>query len=381
MQALGLQEALKNVGVESVEILDFPDDAGTSTSKKFIGTLKEQVNAYGVIRGFIRSLKEVLFVIRTRIDGKRDHSKEQQARIAYFEQFEKQYLCLSKPMACSDLRSLEFVKGLPYDCYITGSDQIWNEKYTGSTDIFFLKYMPSDTIRMSYAGSFGRTFLEDKEKSTFADLIKNIDPILVREEGAKRIADELSGRESFHVPDPTLLHDKSFWAKLAEKPVSFEGGDYILVYSLNHDLSIYREALRLGKQQKKRVVAIKRIFSPPYYSAIKWLYVLGPQHFLWLVEHASMIVTNSFHALVFSLVFNRPCYPYLDRAEQVNERLTSLLHMVGHDHVVTYIGKGHIAPDRKPYDFERINRLIKEFRKDTYERFLRPLPAMECKSV
>ena len=218
-----------------------------------------------------------------------------------------------------------------------------------------------------------RDMTRNANDSRVPNLIKNIDPILVREQGAKIIADEISGRESVVVPDPTLLHDKDFWLRYAERPVNFNGEDYILVYSLNHDLSIYKEAIRLGKKTGKKVVGIKRHFCPPYYREIEWLYTLGPQHFIWLINHAAMVITNSFHAEVFSLILNTSCYPFLDKAEEVNERLISLLNIVGHSHVVTYMGEGHIETEVKKYDFEVINERLKEYREKTYRELLIPI--------
>ena len=370
LQALGLQEAIHNIGFHDVEILDFPNEWGQSTKAALLETLKEQIKAYGFFRGVIRSIKELIFDLRKRRDMRKDHSLERRTRENYYEAFITKYLNLSKPVTCAELRNEKFVKSLPYNCYIAGSDQIWNEKYTRSLDIFFLKYMPTSTVRMSYAGSFGRTIIEESKKSMFKELIKNIDPILVREQGAKKIADDLSGRESYLVPDPTLLHDKAFWSQYEEKPRDFAGNDYILVYSLNRDLSIYKEARRIGKRNNIRVVCVKRHFNPPYYKDMEWLYSLGPQHFLWLVNNAAMVITNSYHAVVFSLVFNKPCYPFLDKAEEVNERITSLLHIVGHDHVVSYMDQGHINLDGIEFNFDTINNRLKKFREETYEKYL-----------
>lgn len=373
LQSLGLQEALHKIGLKDVEILDFPNEEGMSGKTALVETMKEQVRAYGLLKGLVRSVKEVVFALRARSDSRRDHTEEKKRREGYYRQFEKRYLKLSAPMTCADLRNTSFVKALPYDCYIAGSDQIWNEKYTSCLDVFFLKYMPASTLRMSYAGSFGRTFLEEEKQPLFAELIKNIDPILVREQGAKRIADGISGRKSVVVPDPTLLHDKGFWLQYVEKPVNFSAEDYILVYSLNHDLSIYKEAMRLGKKTGKKVIGIKRHFCPPYYKEIEWLYALGPQHFIWLINHAAMVITNSFHAEVFSLILNTPCYPFLDKAEEVNERLTSLLDIVGHSHVITYMDEGHIEPQEKPFDFSMINEKLKDFSEKTYRDYLIPI--------
>ena len=375
LQSLGLQEALHRIGLQDVEILDFPNELHKSSKTALMETMREQVRAYGLLKGIVRSVKEVIFALRARYG----HSDVEKARlrISYYKQFEKQYLKLSPPMKCSDLRNTSFVKTLPYECYIAGSDQIWNDKYTSCLDIFFLKYMPTSTLRMSYAGSFGRTFLEGSKKPLFAELIKNIDPILVREQGAKRIADDISGRESVVVPDPTLLHNKDFWVRYAEKPAGFMYEDYILVYSLNHDTSIYKEAMRLGRETNRKVVSIKRSFCPPYYKDIEWLYALGPQHFIWLVNNAAMVITNSFHAEVFSLIFNTPFYPFLDKAEEVNERLISLLNIVGHSHVVTYMDEGHI--ELKKFDFGMINEKLEIFREKTYKEQLIPILRKEDK--
>lgn len=281
LQSLGLQEALHKVGINNVEILDFPNESGPSGRRALIATLKEQIGAYGLIKGLVRSIKEVVFVLCARVDASKDHTIERQKRESYYKEFESKYLRLSVPMSCSDLRNSEFIKSLPYNCYISGSDQVWNEKYTSCLDIFFLKYMPNSAVKMSYAGSFGRTYLEKDKEFIFTDYIKNIDPILVREYGAKKIADKISGRESHIVPDPTLLHDREFWLRYQEEPEDFSHRDYILVYSLNRDLSIYKEAIRLGRKLNKKVVAIKRNFNPPYYKDVVWLYALGPQHFIY----------------------------------------------------------------------------------------------------
>jgi len=155
LQSLGLQEALRKVGTEEVEILDFPNEGGPSGRQAFVETLKEQIRTYGLLKGVVRSVKEVVFVLRARYDNSQDHAQEKCERESYYKQFEEKYLKLSSPMTCSNLRDVNFVKTLPYDCYIAGSDQIWNEKYTKCLDVFFLKYMPATTIRMSYAASFG----------------------------------------------------------------------------------------------------------------------------------------------------------------------------------------------------------------------------------
>ena len=40
------------------------------------------------------------------------------------------------------------------------------------------------------------------------------------------------------------------------------------------------------------------------------LFSLGPVEFVFLIDHASLVLTDSFHACVFSFLFNRPFVVY-----------------------------------------------------------------------
>ena len=126
LQSFGLQEALHKIGVKDVEILDFPNEGGDGGKKGLIDTYKEQRATYGWVKGTFRTFKDFLFVLRAHFDEKKDHSREKAIREGFYKDFIEKNLSLSAPMSCSDLRNVGFVKSLPYNCYIAGSDQIWN---------------------------------------------------------------------------------------------------------------------------------------------------------------------------------------------------------------------------------------------------------------
>ena len=105
LQSLGLQEALHKIGIENVEILDFPNEGGQSGKAALVETMKEQIGAYGLFIGLIRSMKEVVFTFRARYDTRKDHFEEKELREEYYRQFENKYLKLSLHFKTTELHT------------------------------------------------------------------------------------------------------------------------------------------------------------------------------------------------------------------------------------------------------------------------------------
>ncbi|MDE5982484.1 MAG: polysaccharide pyruvyl transferase family protein [Duncaniella sp.] len=123
-----------------------------------------------------------------------------------------------------------------------------------------------------------------------------------------------------------------------------ESGKYILVYSVNSSTKIYTESAKLAKKRNLPLVVIKRSFCPPKVKeALATLFCIGPSEFIWLIKNAALVVTNSFHALVFSINLNTPFIPYLKKSDNVNSRLESILNIVGLDDHIVYESDGAIS--------------------------------------
>ena len=164
---------------------------------------------------------------------------------------------------------------------------------------YYLGFAERDRT-FSYAASFGidkipEEYVEDVRKG-----LEHIKYISVREDAGKRIVEELTGRTDVQVlVDPTMLLTTEQWDEVAEKPKNELPEKYLLTYFLgqvseNRRQKIEKKAAELGCQ----TIWLMDKKSP--------FYAIGPGHFVYLVKHAQMVCTDSFHGSVFSFLYGRP---------------------------------------------------------------------------
>lgn len=209
------------------------------------------------------------------------------------------------------------------DIFITGSDQVWNSEYTYKNMVdkpYYLCFLRDDAIRLSYASSFGRSSIEEDEAREVSKYLSKYKAISVREESAKRIIQSM-GLDSTVVADPTILCDVKAYYELM-KDVDIERG-YILLFLIGFDKNLYKMLRRVAKINHKRLlVVVPSLFDNPSVFQDK---VVLPRVEEWLkyIESADYVVTNSFHASVFSILFNKQFSSYLKVAN--NGRIEDLL--------------------------------------------------------
>lgn len=181
-----------------------------------------------------------------------------------------------------------------YGCAIVGSDQVWNPEWFNGQ--LYLLNIPNGVENISYAASIGVENLTDGQKKIFKEALKNYRAISVREKSAKELLQPLTEKKIEVVLDPTLLLDKAEYEKLEKRPKNIaEGEKYILCYMLgDHDHQLAIE--RFAKKNNYRLI----VFSDKEGSSY------GVEEFLYLIDHAELICTDSFHACVFSFIYDRP---------------------------------------------------------------------------
>ena len=157
--------------------------------------------------------------------------------------------------------------------------------------------------------------------------LKKFKAISVREEAGKKIAKELTKREDIEVlVDPTMLLKKDEWEKLEKKPKKLETGKkYILNYFLGEISKEKKDAIEnFAKENGYEIINILDTKSP--------FYKTGPSEFLYLVHNAEIVFTDSFHACVFSILYNKPFY-VIERVakgmKNMNSRIDTLLNKMG----------------------------------------------------
>ena len=201
------------------------------------------------------------------------------------------------------------------DYAIVGSDQVWNPKYLASRE--FLLNVPGDKKKISYAASMGVSRLDEENREMFRRLLKDFSAISVREQSAKDLLQPLTEKNIEVVLDPTLLINKKEYEQLEKKPKNLADNEkYILCYILgNRDHE--------GKIEK---FAKEKGYKTIYFSD-KRDSDYGVEEFLYLIHHAQLICTDSFHACVFSFIFERPFVAF-KRTGEANYMYTRLQNLI-----------------------------------------------------
>lgn len=192
--------------------------------------------------------------------------------------------------APNDLRSLVDV----YDYFVTGSDQVWNYHFSNLEHCFLLFAPPEK--RIAYAASISCPDIPVDKIPIYKKGFAGMAHISMREQQGADMVKKLSGRDVPVVVDPTLLLSPDEWRKVSRQPAWYHGDDYILTYFLGEKPEVVN---RLERENGVRVV---HLLDKDVYEH----YVTGPDEFLWAIEHAKLVYTDSFHGTVFSILFRTP---------------------------------------------------------------------------
>ena len=279
-----------------------------------------------------------------------------------FEKYRKNFLKESK-LEYGNLQELK--DNIPEaDVYCSGSDQIWGKIGTVEYDeAYFLKFIEDRTKRcIAYSSSFGKEEIDGSLEKNINKLLKNYSDILVREDTAKSILKKHGIENVEQVLDPTLLLNKEQWSNLTNK-VKNKQKKYILVYQLHDNKSFDKYAKEFSKKTGLKLLRI----SPSIYHITrsgKLIYLPNQYEFLSLFQNAEYVLTDSFHATVFSIIFNRKFVDILPG--KTSTRITSILKLTGlQDRILTKYDDFSFI--NKNIDFSECNTIIENERKRSIE--------------
>lgn len=230
-----------------------------------------------------------------------------------YKNFNRKFLNLTS----KSYKDNEGLKNLPArDMYFCGSDQIWNSyNYPcGKDPAFFLDFAPQNSAKFSYAASFGTDKIDKNYTSFTKDMLSHFDAISVREESGKQILNRIGVKDVELVSDPVFLLSENEWHKLSSnhkfrKP-------YVLIYAFDNKEKASQIAFKIADNFNYDIKNFA--FNNKQYSS-------GPKEFLNLIKNAEVIVTNSFHAIAFSLIFKKQ-FVVVNRTEKgLSERLDNIL--------------------------------------------------------
>lgn len=317
LQAYALQQYLTELG-HDVQIIDyFPDYMDVNYRIRWKKYVIPEVSSLYKIR-YIPGIKS-LYRIKMSIQ-KMKFIWEKSGRKKAFDRFKMQYLRLTPER----YRNIEDLRGarLSADVFIAGSDQIWNPLFNNGRDpSFFLQF--GEGHKISYAASFGVSSLSSTDRENMQRWLSSFSKISVREKTGLKLLDGL-GISGVQVPDPVFLLTKEYWGRLASSKIGNE--KFVLVYNLGPLMQSIKEcAQQLAHNHGLKIVAVEELANISY-ADIR-ITDAGPCEFIELFVKASYVVTNSFHATSFSILFNIPFFSYIKNA--TSSRITDLLSFCG----------------------------------------------------
>lgn len=341
LQCFSLQKTIENLGYDT-EILNYKNPTIDNAYKIFY---KPSGNLIYLkyIKSFLKGTK-YFFKIYNRNKN--------------YKKFLIENLKLSKELTKNDIINYHFNDET---ILVSGSDQIWNTTITnGFDDIYFLNFA-FNTKHISYAASIGKNNIEPRDKVKISQSLQHFSNISVREITAKNILNKnIKIKQNISVVlDPVFLLEKKDWESYI-KNISKKSFKYIFVYM--EDENVIKIAKMISKEKKLKILYIskKHIFG----INSKNMFCVNPFEFLNLIKNAEYVVTSSFHATAFSLIFNKNFWVSIPN--EVGSRIADLTKNFNIENRIIY--KNSNLNNYNLYEeikYENINNLIEEKRKES----------------
>jgi hypothetical protein len=251
---------------------------------------------------------------------------ERIVKLRHFEDFRLRYIQISNRQY---RRSKDLIAHPPEaDCYIVGSDVVWgfylhNDEVLG----WFLHFGNPSVRRISYAASMGRK-LQENDEERFLSLTRKLDAISVREDSLRKDCERIGLKNVSVVLDPTLLLSSDMYPICGDCSTV----DYLFLYILNVEtadefywtkieqyISTHHLVARFVFSSRLALNKLGQVFKNEQLTIPQWLAA---------VRDARCIVTNSYHGVIFSILFHKPFLAILftNHRRGLNHRIVDLLY-------------------------------------------------------
>ena len=345
LQNYALQQVLKGLG-HDVETVDWmPASAGS-------------------IKTWLWRKKETLLSIMFKDREKPRYSlteKEQEIISRNTHRFIERYISICPTIAKNEDEFRFIDRAYKYKAYVVGSDQVWRPNYNSFQTAMFLDFVVRKDVKcVAYAASFGTSAWEFTPQMTeeCERLAKKFDLITVREKSGMTLCRKHLGVESTHVLDPTMLLDREDYERVVMEENEPKSTGTLFHYildpseekrSLIEQLAAEKDLLpftimpKCQAENRTKWDVKHRIEDCVFPSVTSWL-----RGFM----DAKMIVVDSFHGAVLSIIFNKPFW-VIANAERGNARFETLLELFGLEDRM--IEPGQAIDWNKEIDWKRVN--------------------------
>lgn len=257
------------------------------------------------------------------------------------------------------------------DAVVVGSDMLWHPRNV-EYDFATLTFVPDDIKKISYATSFGTTYIPKHLIKNYQIFLSRFNSLSVRETSGVDVIKKLGITQDVSVVlDPTLLFTGEEWASIQDEPPIINK-KYILCYFLGVNKEHRNFANNLKSITGCPIVALQHldefVKEDLKFGDMK-PYNVGPAEFLNLVQNAEYICTDSFHGTCFSILNHKKFFT-LNRfsdlnSQSTNTRIDSLLSSLGLED--RRVGSSLDNQWRKKIDYEEVDIILEKMRRESYE--------------
>lgn len=260
-----------------------------------------------------------------------------------------------------------------FDAIIVGSDQVWRRIGNSIRSFYFLDFLPDDTQtkRYSYAASFGLSSWQENNEITkkIQNCVNRFDAISVREKTGVEICKNVFSVNAELVLDPTLLHDASFYNQLL--PIeSIYSNNFVVSYILGSEH--YKQVEEILLWTKHKNCKYKELFyTKDQIPALKEAGIGHKEHISvleWLcaIRDCKYVITNSFHATVFSILFAKN-FVVLEHNSGGKDRIDTLLNALGLSNRFIKDTSGIDDVLNTPIDYSIVYKKLNDCRKKSFD--------------
>ena len=251
------------------------------------------------------------------------------------------------------------------DLFVTGSDQIWNPYCGGFNPMMFVEF-GGDKKRIAYSSSISQPELPASIALRIKEDLEKFSHIAVRELRSVELLKELLHREDIKlVVDPTYLLSAKEWEEFGNRAqIEFEiPKRYIFCYFVGDKRSTFYEQM---VQDTKQFTGINEVITLECYNrSLNYgngrLYKdAGPYEWVYLLQHASYICMDSFHATVFALKFGKEFVHALKNEDsETGSQNTRMYDILGRYGLLYKLYIDHMRTDwQKLIDYDRVSPIM-----------------------
>lgn len=275
-------------------------------------------------------------------------------RLSNFMKFDRKFVHTKQ------IGNTEYPKSLNNECdiFIAGSDQIWNPIWYTKYSLLQFSY---DEKKIAYAASFGCDDLPQEKLSVYEEYLPKFKAIGVREETGKSIVKKIANQAATIVLDPTMLLTREQW-RIVEYRVKLPCNEkkYILTYFLGGVNEEYESVIKQSSiRYNLEVINLNDRKQNKIYEC-------GPSEFVYLIDNAALVLTDSFHACVFSIIFHCPflAFDRLGKGKSMGNRIDTLLNIT--NMTLNKYGLKEID-EILDVDFSKVDQIIKNQMQSSFD--------------